>query len=149
MDNFSIRVRAESRKSLDNVMDLVFENNAPGNIARSYFITKVPDAWAGPNDILADYRNEPILIFRWTEEPLRFHDEKLILAQGKFPFKMDKTACADFAWRWLQEVAYPVEPDQDGDNHKGWLALTDYWGHVGSDHYAIVGIIPEWMMYGK
>lgn len=66
------------------------------------------------------------------------------------PFKMDKGGMTDFAWNWLRQVEYPVEPDHDGHNGAGWIVYVEAWGHVEPYHYeSLVAIEPEWMMYGK
>jgi len=66
-----------------------------------------------------------------------------------FPYKMSCEAVSEFVYGWLQEVEYKEEPDQDGDNHKGWKVYNESWSRVGDDPYTIVAIEPRWMIYGK
>lgn len=65
------------------------------------------------------------------------------------PFHLDAKSAADFARRWLAEAEYGKQPDHDGDNKKGWRLYNEAWGHVDSDHGAIIAVAPSWAAYGK
>ena len=76
---------------------------------------------------------------------------------NKLPTKMDSDAVLPMIQQWLDsDFAKTVEPDawcgnfpHDGDNGRGWQVYCEDWGHVESNHYAICGIRPAWMWYGK
>jgi hypothetical protein len=44
---------------------------------------------------------------------------------------------------------WDYECDHDGDNHLGWRAFCEDWGHVDHDAYAFLCIKPVWLWYGK
>ena len=79
------------------------------------------------------------LIFYWAASP------KMTL----LPFKMTLEQAADFAFGWLQEADYGVQPDHDGDNGLGWRLYCEAWGHVAGDSCAFAAVRPIWAMYGK
>ena len=88
----------------------------------------------------------------YVTEPTRFVLFQYANSPGATPFPTPLLAdkCADLAWEWLQSVAYPQEPDHDGDNGKGWLCSTGDWGEVnGYDYHSFLSIEPHWLMYGK
>jgi len=88
----------------------------------------------------------------WIEDPNGV--ETMVLLWGgdegtALPYKMNMEQSAKFLYDWLEQTDHGPEPDQDGSNKKGWRLFTQAWGHVYSYRYAIIGIKPEWMMYGK
>lgn len=119
-DSKEFTVEGEGRKDLELAMQLAFR----GSKASGYYIST-----AG-------------LVFSWHPDSSRINFVKL-------SFQMDYKQAAEFAANWLDRVAYPVEPDHDGDNHKGWTMHRNTWGHVDGDRYAIIAIKPTWSMYGK
>jgi hypothetical protein len=74
-----------------------------------------------------------------------------------FPVPMDATQCSSMVMSWLKsEFAETVELsdwcqdiDQDGHNSLGWQVYCEGWGHVGDNRYAICGIKPAYLWYGK
>ncbi len=81
----------------------------------------------------------PTLILLWNAER-----DALPLP---YPLELDETI--PFVAGWLKRVPRGSQPDHDGDNDKGFRVFTESWGHVAGHHYAIVGVQPEWAMYGK
>lgn len=74
-----------------------------------------------------------------------------------FPSPMSAFAVFPMVQSWLAgDFAKTVtqsrmceNADHDGHNVKGWQVYCEDWGHVGSQHYAICGIKPAWIWYGK
>lgn len=66
-----------------------------------------------------------------------------------FPAQMDAESCTPFVKAWLGAADYGTQPDQDGDNEKGFRAYNEVWGHVARRYQAFVAIEPVWLMYGK
>lgn len=67
----------------------------------------------------------------------------------KLPFDLTLPQAAKFIADWLKTIEYPEQPDHDGGNHAGWRIFNDHWGHVAQHHMAVVGVQPQWIMYGK
>jgi len=66
------------------------------------------------------------------------------------PFPLTVDAAVNFLWDWLDSADFGQEPDQDGSNEKGFVVTTgDCWGHVEGCYYSILGVYPDWQMYGK
>lgn len=152
MDNLSIKITAEGAKALAHAIAIIW-SNAPGGKATHYAELRVREKtsyytdkdgkpyrhhteWvpAGP-----DEKGTPCLVLYWHESS----------NQLKLPFPLDADGAVSFIHSWLKNADYGGEPDHDGDNGRGFYMFTDYWGHVCGNHYAIVGIMPEWAMYGK
>lgn len=135
MDNFSINLTAESKETLLEVLKIVFKHNCPSGKAKFWTEKKIETnpEWIG-TDI-----NRNVLILLW-------HEEK---GSVKLPSPIDAAGSCELAWNWLMEQDYGPEPDQDGDNEKGFRVYCNHWGHVEGYHYAIIGIVPAWAMYGK
>ena len=84
---------------------------------------------------------------------------------GSLPIATSAEYCAELAWQWLQLQDYPLEPDTDGSVKKGFVISTQHhWPfisgdkpkhhssftpHPGGSFYGIVGVMPEWAIYGK
>ena len=69
-----------------------------------------------------------------------------------FPFPLSWQRAADLAWDWLTTQAkYPSCDHNDSDviEEKGWRVYTEFWGHVGAYHSAIVAVKPAWAWFGK
>ena len=122
VDNFHIDIMSEG--DLVEPMKIAFRG-AAGSRAEAYVV----DPKLG-------------LIFFWSA-----NDGPKDIA--KLPFKLDATAAADFAKRWLAEQDYGNEPDHDGDNGRGWRLYNESWGRVGGHTYSFVAVKPAWAMYGK
>ncbi|MDR9781847.1 hypothetical protein [Rhizobium redzepovicii] len=138
MDNFHIDITAEGKTSLQKAIEIAFAHNAPGRKAESYSVVTL--AKTVVNDLPHGLDGKTALILRWSGA------EKQL---GAVNLKLDVEGAVDFATRWLAEQNFGREPDHDGDNGRGWRVFVGAWGHVGGDHYAILGIVPSWAMYGK
>jgi hypothetical protein len=69
-----------------------------------------------------------------------------------FPFPLSWQRAADLAWDWLTtQVKYPPSDHNDSDvtEEEGWRVYTEFWGHVGGYHSAIVAVKPAWAWFGK
>ncbi len=139
MDNFQIDITCEGKEKLIKAMALAFYRVQS---IQHYVIRE-----AEPEFIDADkpYMNRPakplrLVFFRYPPDSGQ---------SNALPFKLDSEGAGDFAFRWLQEAAYPREPDHDGHNKKGWRLYNEAWGHVDSDYRAFVAVTPTWAMYGK
>jgi hypothetical protein len=100
------------------------------------------------NTILAEEGDGvPTLVLLWHAGD--FDDKKV----QKLPFKLNLQQSIDFCQGWLDSLDYnkALKKTWSSDvwHHNGFRAFTDYWGHVIDNHYAIVGIQPEWALYGK
>lgn len=117
-----------------------FRVNGEGD-EKTRFFAAIALAWDHPNTRVVGYRVDPTkgLVFYWTGSD----------KATPFPFKMDPTQSAEFAWGWLQSVDYGEQPDHDGHNKKGWLVYCENWGKVAGEFEAFVAVSPTWIMYGK
>src|ERR1700690_3444552 len=78
--------------------------------------------------------------------------KKVVAPIIRLPFAMDCKAAIEMVWSWLleqPEEKYQDYMDHDGSNGKGFKIYNEYWGHVGSSHYAICAVLPIWSWYGK
>jgi hypothetical protein len=67
-----------------------------------------------------------------------------------FPVPMPVSFVACFVYEWLKEAKYPIEPDHDGDNERGWRLYKESWGRVDKyGHGSVCAIEPMWIEYGK
>ena len=143
MDNRHISIQTEGKKALDLAMQLMWDN-APGGKATHYcdhptygFVL----FWHGDEKELMGKDD-------WTKPAV----EKIMAPVIKLPFPMDCKAATEMVWSWLQEQPkekYREELDHDGSNGRGFKIYNEYWGHVGSSHYAILAVLPVWAWYGK
>lgn len=61
------------------------------------------------------------------------------------PFPLDATTAPQFVANWLAHATYPVEPEHDGSNEKGWhvfIEEDDCWE-------VLLTVQPCWAMHGK
>jgi hypothetical protein len=142
MDNFHIDITGEGEKSLRKAIKIAFAHNAAGHTALSYEIKTMVGAEF--DEVLDSLASRTAFVFRWVGRTDKDPD-----TVSNFPFRIDADGAADFAIRWLEQAEFGKEPDQDGDNYRGWRIYTGAWGHVGSDNYAICAVFPAWAMYGK
>lgn len=172
-DNFAVRVASEGREHFEPAVKMAFSGNAPGGKATHYLNgikshqcrecfgkgsrsvhvagqDKVQWRDRKSSDIVCDEcggkgiisaRSGMILYWSKPED----HTGAIVL-----PFPLTAEAAVTFLWDWLQTAEYRQEPDQDGDNGKGFIVTTgDFWGHCDGSHYSIVMVTPDWQMYGK
>jgi hypothetical protein len=139
MDNFSIDMTAEGRETLKEVLSIVFRHNAPGGKASHWAEVQVSAQaeWFGAGT------NRKALVLFWQEEKREGLDVQ------RFPAPLTSAKAADMVSEWLAEADYGPQPDHDGSNDRGFRIYCDFWGHFEGSHYAIVGIVPAWAMYGK
>lgn len=135
MDNFEIKLVAEDPETLKEALRICFRHNAPGGRI-THWIEK--DAQTDPEWIGASDKRK-MLVLLWAKEE----------GSHKLPVPLKADGAFELVSRWLEEADYGPEPDHDGDNDKGFCLYCDHWGHVDDLHYAVVGIIPAWAMYGK
>lgn len=143
MDNRHISIQTRGKKALELAMQLLFDN-APGGKARRYcehptygFVL----FWGGEEKDLYGYED-----WRKPEE------EKTSAPIVKLPFEMDCQAATEMVWSWLQQQPddkYRDYCDHDGSNSHGFKIYNEYWGHIGSSHYAILAVLPIWAWHGK
>ena len=130
-DNFHIDVHGEGGRVLNLALEIAFSSRK----ATHFIKTKVQS-----NSIA--YKNETeldTLIFL-------YRDDK---GCSPFPVTMTCNEIVPIASRFLQEVEYGPEPDQDGSNERGFRVFNQAWGHIAGSRCAIVAVQPCWMMYGK
>lgn len=149
MDNFYFNMTSEGQKSLETILGLAFGQyrHAVGYAIRppvTGIRYELPEGMDKRDQYKLGWEKEgkpQRLIFYWIA-----NDRPDFVA---FPFKLDAIGAADFAIRWLAELDYGKQPDHDGDNHRGWRAYCEGWGHVDSEYRAFAAIAPAWAMYGK
>jgi hypothetical protein len=168
MDNRSVDVTSEGREGFDAVMKIVM-GGTPGQKATHFaehpklglvvFWSKeesLSDRWGfdfptppkgTPEDVKKDW--EEVCRRFWRAFYDARQKEIVKVPVHPLPYQMKLATLCDFMWNWLQEVEYPKEPDHDGSNREGWRLHNDFWGHVGTSRYAIVGLVPTWAMLGK
>lgn len=130
MDNRIFNVNGEGRDMLHKALELVFQQEGKNTTCRAWKQTK-----------------EHGLILLWSDSS----------DANAFPAPLSAEECVPMIEKWLaSDFAKTVElsrfcdnADHDGDNGKGWQVYCEDWGHVGGDHYAICGIKPAYMWYGK
>lgn len=128
MDNFGFNVTCEGDETFKRTLQLALDMRMFKQ-STHYMITK-----------------EHGLVFFWSEPK----DVKKDAPVQPLPYPMDAKALIDFALNWLRNGAdYGKQPDHDGDNGKGWRIYVEGWGLIAGSHYAIIGILPAWAMYGK
>lgn len=133
MDNFSMDVTADSEQTLRELLSIAFRHNCPGGKASHWTeIGRMND------QVLCR-----VLVFLWHEEKREGEEVH------KLPVPLDADGAAEIAIRWLDETDRGNEPDHDGSNSEGFRVYCDFWGHVETFHYAVVGIVPIWAMHGK
>jgi len=119
MDNFRVDVTSEGASSLFHLVVIIANH-------RKKIVGWREDAEKG-------------LVFYWTEAP----------GITKLLVPTDANRTADLILDWLSSVPYPLEPEHDGDNGKGWRLYNEEWGHVGGEWQAAFAVQPVWAMYGK
>lgn len=136
MDNFSIDITAEGRKTLLEILRILFRHNAPGGKATHWteVEVKAKSEWIGAGG------PRRALVLLWSEDGAE---------SQRFPIPLDAEGVFEMVWSWLGSANRGKEPDQDGSNAEGWRIYCDHWGHFEGSHYAIAGIVPAWAMYGK
>jgi hypothetical protein len=122
MDNFELTVRSSGKTDFALAMQIAFNSHKK---AVGYRVT-----------------DEKGLILYWIKP-----DKKDFVP---FPFEMNHAQAVDFCWGWV-EATKPKgnEPDNDGDNDKGFIVYNEAWGHVDGDWQTFVAIGVIWAMYGK
>jgi hypothetical protein len=149
MDNRVLDVVSVGDKALALALELAW-HNAPGGKATHYKIVTLKERYQYWPDkagvvirhsvnLVEDPTGTPTLILLW-------HEEKNALALA-YPHTLPQAV--EFTRGWLGNVDYGEEPDHDGSNGKGWRVFTEGWGRVLSHNYTIVGVQPNWAMYGK
>ena len=146
MDNRKLDVTSEGEQALGMAVRLAWAGK-PGGKATHYKIVKLkekvkyfgnPTDWHDSELVNAE-DGTSTLILLWHEEA-----DALPL-----PYPLEVDEAVTFISGWLKKVERVEEPDHDGSNGLGWRVFTENWGHVAGHHYAIVGVQPEWAMYGK
>lgn len=166
MDNWSLRLCSESRDHFAAGMEMAF-SQAPGKIAKFYSIIDgcaLAFLWGWPKGdsrefewVFAErrYRRIEAEVNGETTVVGGFDVSERVAAVASIqdvPYHMDASAATDFAWNWLRSGAqYPPKDDiwHDVSFVAGFMLETDYWGHVWSNHYGIIGIRPDWALIGK
>lgn len=146
MDNRTIDIVSEGNKALEMALNIVWAN-CPGGKATHYKIVKLKEEveyYGSPTDrhyttLKEDKEGEDTLILLWNEEK----------GALPLPYFLELEEAINFIKGWLKKAEYQEQPDHDGSNGKGWRVFNEQWGHVAGHHYAIVGIQPQWAMYGK
>lgn len=122
MDNFTVSIESEGRAHFERALSFFFDH-VPGSKVLGYRVSEKKGLilyWSRPKGIFAE-----------------------------FPYEMNLGDAVNFAWGWIEKVAYPPQPDHDGDNGKGFVIYNEDWGHVDGEWEAFVAIAPVWAMYGK
>ncbi len=143
MNNFKLDVVSLEKFDFQHALEIAL-NNSPGKKATHYAVI---DYKAKVNEWMNKEAPRKTLLLFWTG------DEYFKPTPSAFPAKMGCEALIPFVENWLKEVWKDnppgQEPDQDGDNYKGWRIFNEEWGHLAESHYAFVGIQPVWAMFGK
>lgn len=154
MDNQQIDITSEGRNGIDLALQIIWNAAVPGGKASHYKVMRLKsettyhqhEAHNGRAAFISHHE-------RLKEHPegyetliLLWHDEAGAIP---LPFKLDCKQSGQFVADWLGSLDYGHQPDHDGSNGKGWRLFTESWGHVVGHHYAIVGVQPQWAMYGK
>jgi hypothetical protein len=93
------------------------------------------------------------LIFAWMPKA-----EKEYKGYTRYPMPISLDMAVEIVWSYLQSNEagdiYDAlgEPDNDGSVDRGWLVYAPLWYgeyEVDEHFYAIVGIRPDWIIYGK
>lgn len=134
-DNTNVNVMCEGKEALRDFLKF-WEHENPHVMGWSEKMVDAHKTWHTKKE---DVEELPTLILSW------FADK----ADNKMPYKMPLSETVDLVWGWLEAGPWPDQPDHDGSNGKGWFAFTDFWGHVGEDHYAVIGFQRCWALYGK
>jgi hypothetical protein len=163
-DNFSVRVLSEGREHFEAALKLAW-SNSPGGKA-THYMSPIPDhiclecygkkersVWMKDKE----YISVPCRACKDGSTPSRAGIVLLWSASNVYqkpaiplPYPMQLEAATEFLWHWLQSSDFGRQPDHDGDNGKGFEVTTgNGWGHVEECHYSIVGVYPDWQMYGK
>lgn len=147
MDNRSINVVAEGDEALRLAITLAWGKSANQRATHYRFMLVEPKTryYGNPTvdthttDYAESPTGKPTLVILW-------HDENGAVA---LPYPMNLEQTIEFIRGWLAQVERGREPSHDGDNGKGFRTFQDFWGHVAGYHCAIIGVQPEWAMYGK
>jgi hypothetical protein len=142
MDNFSIDVVSEGRKSLELALSIAVKRHS----GVTHFA--VIDHLAEVNEFMKkDSKTRKTLVLFWAL------DGSFKPTPSAFPCPMTGVPLNEFVWNWLEHawksLYHGSQPDHDGDNGDGWRVFNEDWGHVADSHYGVVGIQPVWAMYGK
>jgi hypothetical protein len=146
-DNFQLVLRDSSRENFTLAIKLIMAQRAGGALYyASHPRNGVVLFWSKPE--LAVFR-VPGLDGVWQGD--HSSPETDFRAQvTKLPYKLTAESAPDFLWGFLREMEYPAEPDHDGDNEKGYhITSGDGWGMIGDSNYALLQVLPLWMMHGK
>lgn len=150
MDLAHFDMSGDTPEQLKTLLGIVFGSHRK---AVAYAVRDAQPGERWPASYLQDPRNANLLEWYRKPKPARmvfyWSEFDTVMDRVALPFKLDASGTADFASRWLGEVAYPDEPDHDGDNVKGWRAYCEGWGHVDDEHSAFLAIAPRWSMCGK
>jgi hypothetical protein len=112
-----------------------------GNMAFSWSTVEVECGNCGGT---GKAKSEDAMILLWC------NPKSSILEVKELPFPLEYKEASDFLWQYLQQSEYPVEPDHDGSNHRGYVVTTgNYWGHIENMYQTVLKVAPEWQMYGK
>ena len=144
MDNKKFNIICEGHDALDLALKMIW-GSIPGGKATHYKVMKLktetkyyPNHHTTRNIESPDGVDTLILLWNGDKDAIKL----------PFPLKLENVT--DFVIGWLEnEADYGKEPDHDGDNGKGWRVFNEDWGHVADYTYSIIGIQPEWAMYGK
>lgn len=150
MDNQSISYTSRGEKALSLGIKAIV-NSQPNGIwdkkATHYHVVKMTSHCGhyGLNvnytDTTEDKDKVPTLIISWYEAK--------VAGESQLLYPHDSDQMVSLINGWLNTVAYPPEPNIDGDCKKGFHMFTDFWGHGAGIHGAIVAIQPTWAMFGK
>jgi hypothetical protein len=135
MDNKIFNVNGRSREQLKKTLELALTKE-DGSL-------RTVEGW--------EYKKDKGLILLWHA------DTKYNNNAQKFPVPVDLETITNIAAAWLktdEAKAVPMEgwdhdASHDGDNELGFRVYCEDWGHVGSNHYAIVAVKPAYCWYGK
>lgn len=136
-DNFHLDITGAA---LDKCLDIAFGGGAPGN-KTSHWSTMEPGEKSHEAVWGANKAGSRLVLF-WSKP------ETSVEALA-FLTPLTAEQVEPIVKAWLAEQNYGSQPDHDGDNGKGWRVYNEAWGHVGGSRYAICGIEPVWLEYGK
>ena len=134
-DNFKIDICNIGDSELEIALGVAFRQS-PGSKTTHYVKKSMPSTAMFANE---DKSKIDTLIFLW-------HQESDSIA---FPAELSCKEASAVASKFLTSVKCGPEPQHDGSNELGFRVFNENWGHVGGYCYAVVGVQPCWMMYGK
>jgi len=144
MDNFSLRVVAEGSDSLRLALQLAFNHGAAGGKVSHWAIIDTKKI----HDVCE--RREPLPAKPWMCLFWHHPEQEWGSPVNAFPVPLDVAGVQPMIEQWLKSAPLPPEPDHDGSNGLGWYLFNCDWGHIPPGcSYGIIGIAPEWAMYGK